>query len=163
MAAPIVAGVSAAYTALPANAKTKALQWVKKATNGAIQSVDALKQYATKGDAQAAVVAEGFVRAGAPVDEVSAWFNTGANAAQIRASLIRLGQSLNLTVEAHRPGVQGSSSDTSSDALRLRLVRSLVRAFGSVENARTVQLALDSLKSADFDWYETMATQFGRN
>lgn len=158
----IIAGASSAYTSLSPAAKEKALGWIKKATNGAIASVSALKEYAGKGELQATVVAEGLVRAGAPVDTVSAWFNSGPNAANIRASLIKLGQSLNAAVESGRPGLQGSVADTATDSLRLELVKSLVRAFGSVENAQRVQLALSSLKSADFDWFKAMSSSFGR-
>lgn len=157
MAAPVVASaVSAAYSAVPAKSKEQALRWVKKASGGVVTSVKSMTGFAGTSNAAAVTVAEGLVRNGAPVDAVEAIFKNMANADQIRASLLSLGRQLVEEEDGGRPGLNASVPDTANDRLRKELIEVLVRAFGSVQQARKVQMALATLREADFGWYEAV-------
>lgn len=155
MAAPVVtSAVSAAYSAVPEKYRAQALDWVKKASGGVVTSAKSMANFAKSSDAAAVTVAEGLVRNGAPVNAVEAIFSNLANAAQVRANLIALGRQLISSEDQTRPGLNSSVPDLANDQLRKELVACLTRAFGSVAQARKVQLALFTLRESDFNWYE---------
>lgn len=160
MAVPIVAtAVTSAYSAVPQRYKQQALAWAKKASGDAVTNVKQMAAFAATSPAAAVTVAEGLVRHGAPVEATEAIFSNLTNAAQIRANLVNLGRSLITQEDATRPGLNASVPDTANDKLRKELCSSLVRAFGSVKSARKVQMALATLREADFDWYESIITR----
>lgn len=152
----IANGLGTVYAALPEEQRKKASTWVRKATGNAVATSQKLISYAGSSEGTAAVVAEGLVRAGAPVQKVAELFDGTANATQIRRSIIALGQSLLATEDSSRPGLNASVSDTASDVLRADLCKVLVRAFGSIDNARKVQMGLATLRAEDFDWYRSL-------
>lgn len=163
MALPAVASaVTTAYQAIPDSAKTKAMSWLKKATGGTVATVAQATGYAKANESQAVVVAEALVRHGAPVETVNRMFTSSPNAVKIRASLVALGAQLIAVGDNSRVGLNASSTDTASDVMRLELVKCLVRAFGSVSQARKVQTALATLRADDFDWFQAVNTSLGR-
>lgn len=158
----VAAAVTSAYQAIPASAKDQAMGWLKKATKGTVATVTQAATYAKSNESQAVVVAEALVRHGAPVEVVEKMFTSSPNAEVIRTSLLALGAQLIAVGDDKRVGLSASSTDTASDVMRLELTRCLVRAFGSVSQAKKIQLALATLKTGDFDWYESVASSFGR-
>lgn len=157
MALPAVAaGAARLYGQLSSPAKTGLVNWLKKTTKGIVSNGDSVAKYAGQGEASAVVVAEGLVRYGAPYDVVAALFANTPNGAQIRASLVDLGRSLLTANDEQRPGLSASVPDTANDVMRAELIKSLVRHFGSVSNARKVQMAFATLKASDFEWYEAV-------
>lgn len=155
MANLVITGLTSAAAAIPDEKKQAAFAWIKKATGGAVSTISSAMSYANKGPANAAVIAEGLVRAGAPVDMVVTALPGDINA-NVRASLLRLGQGLIAAEDSARPGLNATVPDTANDLMRLNLGKSLVRAFGSLDNAQKVQLGLQTLRQSDFDWLRAM-------
>jgi hypothetical protein len=152
---PLASAVSTAYSAIPADKKAKAMAWMRKATAGTVTNIKKAMDYAASNEAGAAIVAEGLVRHGAPVGSLSDAF-VGPNGAAIRASLVALATTLIQSEDTGRPGLNASQGDIARDALRKELCGSLIRHFGSLENARRVQTALSTLRQEDFDWYRAV-------
>lgn len=156
------AGVANAYSAIPEEKKAQLKDWLKRSLGKTVDSVGAITGIAKKSEANAAIVAEGLVRAGAPVEVVSTIFSGSPNADKIRASLVSLGRQILATEDAARPGLNGTTGDAAGDVLRISLVRSLVRLCGSVAEAQKVQMALATLRQEDFDWYKAVQPALGR-
>lgn len=155
----VAATVSSAFNQIPAEKKSAAINWLRKATDGGVANMKQAIGFAAKNELNATIVAEGLVRNGVPQESVSSMFDNSPNGAAIRASLMKIGRGLIATEDAQRPGLSASVGDTASDLLRADLVKSLVRAFGSVESARKVQMALATLRESDFEWYSALKTK----
>jgi len=137
------------------------MSFFRTATKGAVSNIQQVANFASKGPAQAAIVGEGLIRAGAPSDEIAAIFEGHPAHAEVVASLRALGRTLLETQDTSRTGLSASPNDTANDLMRVELVGSVVRQFGSVQNARKIQTALSTLKAADFEWYEAMHSRLG--
>lgn len=158
MAIPAIAAgvVTTAYDSLTPEKRAKLKEWASKSLGKAVNSSKQLVGLAVKDEATAAVVAEGLVRHGADPSGLLTIFESTQNGAQIRASLINLGKSLIAQEDAGRPGLNTGVADIANDRLRKELVQVLVRAFGSIEAARKVQMALSTLRADDFAWYQAV-------
>lgn len=158
MGLPVVAAgvVTSAYDALPPAQKAKLEAWLKRASGTVVSSAKQMVNYAGKGEANSVIAAEGLVRHGANPDAIATIFDGSPNAAKIRASLISVGRNLIDIEDKARPGLNGTAPDAASDMLRRELVERCIRAFGSIESARKVQMALATLRSEDWAWYQAV-------
>lgn len=150
MALPAV--VSATLAAMPAAARTGALAWMARATGGVVSSAKAAVDYVKRNPLSSALVVEALVRYGADVSTFAPYLGKGKEAEGLIQSLISLQTKASEHSDSDNLGLDASDDDTARDKLRQDMGRVLVRAFGSLDAARKVQVALDTLKERDFEW-----------
>lgn len=156
-------GVRSVVELLPQEKVDKAVSFVKTSAGNAFNVATGgdLATVASKNVAGAALVAEGLVRAGAPSAAVAEIFNDSPMHREIFDSVVRLGKSIVQAEDGQRPGLGADAADAARDVLRIKLGGTLARAFGSLENARRIQMALATLKASDFDWLESINSATG--
>lgn len=157
-------GVRNVVELLPQENVDAAVAFVKKSAGNAYKVATGgdLASIANKGLVGASIVAEGLVRAGAPSAAVAEIFEDSPLHREVFQSIVRLGKSLLQAEDKLRPGLGADTSDTARDVLRIKLGGTLTRAFGSLENARRVQMALATMTAADFEWLADINQATGR-
>lgn len=104
----------------------------------------------------AAIVAQGLVQSGMSVEDLLNGQSAGSdNAKSLLDSLRSLEAKIRAKEQSSFTGVD-ADDQLVADLERVRLGKILLRAFGTYENARDVQLALNALKLEDFDWLIAM-------
>jgi hypothetical protein len=141
----------------------KVVEYVSKSTNNKVRNMSGVAKLASRDVTGLAVVAQGAVTAGIPADRVIV--SSGYNPPEIA----QLRQSLK-TVEAKALAIHGAVNDSvdtdhkhrqlrddiASDVVRVNMLKTLISAFGSLEGARKVQVALETISQADMEWYQSV-------
>lgn len=152
----LVAAIRSAFAALPKSALPRVLSWLGTASKGAITTVESAIAYAKKNPLTAALVVEGLIRGGAEAGELISAMGSDSSSKEMAVSFGRLAAEMADKVDKQHPGLNADEADTERDVLRQQMGRRLVRAFGSLDNARQVQLALETLTAKDFAWLATV-------
>lgn len=150
----LVSAVRTAFAALPKEALPRVLAWLGTASKGAITTVESAIAYAKKNPLTASLVIEGLIRGGAEASSLISAMGNDQASQEMALSFSRLAQDNAARIDKQHEGLGSDDADSERDALRQKMGRRLVRAFGSLDGAREVQLALETLTAKDFAWLE---------
>lgn len=150
----LVSAVRGAFAALPKGALPRVLAWLGTASKGAITTVESAIAYAKKNPLTAGLVIEGLIRGGADASSLISAMGNDQASREMALSFSQLALDNAARIDKQHEGLSSDDSDTERDALRQKMGRRLVRAFGSLQGAREVQLALETLTAKDYAWLE---------
>lgn len=156
MAAGAVIRIGSAVSKAAPGVLDTAMKYYRTATKGKVTNSAQAVEFAKRGVAQASIIAQGLAKGGMPVNEI-----IPADIARGDPQLTALHTSLSQIY-----GVVGSqfnsdradspihtdTTDTAKDAVRKQLLMTVRRAFGSLDNAQRVAVALETLDTNDYRW-----------
>lgn len=146
------------HAVLPPPAKAKVLTMIAAASGMAMASIHTAIEWAKGNPIKTALIVESLVTNGANVMEFADFFTKDQASKEYFSSLQALSESVKKASDADNMGLSADIADTTRDVLRQQMGRTLVRAFGSLDAARKVQLALDTLTEADYNWLHAIGT-----
>lgn len=134
----------------------QAMKYYRTATKGKVNTPAQAVEFAKRGVAQASIIAQGLAKGGMPVAEI-----LPADVARGDSALTALHTSLNqmygvigsqFNADRSDSPIHTDNTDTAKDAIRKQLLMTVRRAFGSLDNAQRVAVALETLDTNDYRW-----------
>lgn len=149
----VIPAVTRAYNALPLASRASYLAWLSASIGRAVASLDDIIAYLKANPVKSTIIIEGLVRYGAEVGEFLGLFGDNDAGRDFASSLRAVWKTV---TDAEDAGNSGMTADDEQalirDTLRVDMIKTCVRTFGSISAARRAQIAFDTLTEADWQW-----------
>jgi hypothetical protein len=160
MAASAVITIGSAVAQAAPEVLNKAMGYYRRVTGGKVTTQKQAIDFAKRGVDQASVIAQGLAQGGMPVNKILPpdVARTDPALQQLHTSLTQLYGQVGAQFDQTRLSVAGHADlgDTTRDVLRRDMALRLRRAFGNLENAEKIAMALQTMTHADFAWARAM-------